>query len=231
MPYLTVEELRKNKTMREDVSPDGGTRFRGTTEPRLALKYFSKDGQILECGPHFGMFTKFLQDNGFIKIHLLDFYDALTFVEKNKITFKEVDFNTETMPYPDDFFDGITAWGIVEHMENPFHFTREVHRVLKKDAIYIMALPNIFHIMSRLIFLKKGMFPRWDTANNHIFVLPRGVFEKTMLRYFDLVEMVYTKPDIQYAFLNKISRRLPANEWFANYVIYVLKKKVFVPFL
>lgn len=227
MSYLTVEELRNIKP-KEGIRSDGGSRFVGSTEPQLALQYFPKEGKILECGPHLGMFTKFLQDNGYSNLHLLDFFDALVFPQRDALAFHEIDFNKDTMPYPDASFDGVTSWGMVEHLENPFHFTREVHRVLKPNGIYIMALPNVFHIMSRLLFLKKGVFPRWDINKNHIFVLPRGVFEKTILRYFDLVETRYTKPEIHYPVLNKLSRWLPANEWFGNFVIYVLKWKPFV---
>ena len=226
MSYLTVEELRKVQP-KEGIRQDGGSRLIGSTEPQLALRYFPKEGKILECGPHLGMFTKFLQENGYSNLHLLDFFDALAFPQKDKLTFHQTDFNKDAMPYPDGFFDGATAWGLIEHLENPFHFTREIHRVLKPGSIYIMALPNVFHIMSRLLFLKKGVFPRWDANKNHIFVLPRGVFEKTILRYFDLMETRYTKPEIHYPILNKLSRFLPANEWFGNFVIYVLRWKPF----
>jgi len=227
MSYLTVEELRKLRP-KDKSSEDGGSRFLGSTEPDLALKYLKKDGVILECGSHLGMFTRILQERGFCNIHTLDFYDALVFPEREKLTFHEINFNKETMPYTQEYFDGVTCWGMVEHLENPFHFTREVHRVLKPGGIYIMALPNVFHIMSRLLFLKKGVFPRWDKNKNHIFILPRGVFEKTILRYFDLVETVYTKPAIHHPWLNWVSSWLPANEWFGNFIIYVLRWKPFI---
>lgn len=233
MPYLTVKELRENahKLKTDGSYEKGGTRFVGTTEPRLALKYFpKKDGKILECGPAFGSFTKYLKDNGYKNIYLLDFYEALSFVKKEDFPFHEIDFNKEAMPYADGFFAGVTAWGILEHMENPFHYLREVHRVLNPESgVFILALPNVFHIISRLMFLKKGIFPRWDAKKNHIFVLPRGVFENTVLRYFDLVETIYTKPSIQYLGLERFSKWLPANEWFGNYVIYILKWKSFKP--
>ena len=231
MPYHTVQELRALAGKKGEKPTDsGGTRYIGTTDPEIALKYIPKTASILECGPHFGMFTKYMADHGYHDIHLLDFFDALHFVSKNNYPFHIIDFNVEKMPYGDNAFGAVTAWGIVEHMENPFHFTREVHRVLKPDGIYIMAVPNVFHIMSRLMFFKKGMFPRWDGTNNHIFVLPHGVFEKTMLRYFDLIETKYWKPGIQYPLLNKFSRYLPANQWFGNYVTYVLRKKPFVEY-
>ena len=233
MPYLTVEEIRKNISVIEtDNQRDiGGSRFVGSTDTSRALKYLPKDGSILECGPAFGTFTEFMQKNGYTHIHLLDFVDALRRGDRNALaSFHESDFNTDRMPYENGFFDGITAWGIAEHMENPYHFMREAHRVLKQDGIFIMSVPSIFHIESRLLFLKTGMFPRWNRRNNHISIFPRGVFEKIFLRYFDLVETAYTKPSLRLNRFNRFSRYFPENQWFGNYAVYVMKKKAFVEY-
>ena len=231
MPYLTVEEIRKNIDLidNDNQRDMGGSRFVGSTDMNRALTYLPKDGQILECGPAFGTFTEFMQQNGYQHIHLLDFVDALHRGDRTKIaSIHETDFSMDRMPYDDTFFDGITAWGIAEHMENPYHFMREAHRVLKNDGIFIMSVPSIFHIESRLLFLKTGMFPRWNRRNNHISLFPRGVFEKIFLRYFTLIETAYIKPSLRLNRYNKFSHYFPENQWFGNYVVYVMKKKPFV---
>ena len=227
MPYVTVEEMRKHPEQieKEGRAKAGGTRFEGSTVPEFALEYFPRDGEVLECGPIFGPFIKYLQDHGYRHIHALDFVDVLTFPDRTKVTMNVIDFNKESMPYPENFFDGVAAWGIMEHLENSFHFVREVHRVLTPGGVFIISIPNVFHILSRLLFLKKGMFPRWNESNNHISILPRGVFEKTVLRYFDLVRVRYVKPHLQFLFFDRFSRWLPSNQWFGDYVVYILKKK------
>ena len=225
-PYITVEEMRTHPEWHEKESVDGGTRFRGSTSPEIAFKYFQdKNGHILECGPHMGMFTKLLKDEGYSNVHTLDFYDALKFVPRDLVDSRILDLNTERFPFEDNTFDGVTAWGIGEHMENPFHFMREVHRTIKPNGVFIFALPNIFHIISRLLFLKKGDFPRWSEKNNHIMLFSKATFKKTFLRYFDLVETVYTKPGIKYLFFSIFDSFLPANEWLGNGVVYVMRKK------
>lgn len=227
--YRTVEEMRRDPSRIEAPerwSATGGTRFERSTEPSLALKYFAKDRPVLECGPLYGAFLQFLLEQGYREVHGLDVVNVLACPGKERIAFHEVDFNMERLPYADGFFQGVAAWGIGEHLENPFHFVREVRRVLRpRDGIFIFSIPNVFHIVSRLMFLKKGMFPSWNETNNHISVLPRGVFEKTVLRYFDLVEIRYLKPRLRYLFLDRFSKWLPANEWFGDYIAYVLRPR------
>ena len=233
MPYLTVEEIRKHKGLveKDNQLEMGGTRFVGSTDTNRALKYLGRDDTILECGPAVGTFTVFLQQQGYRHIHLLDFVNMLQSVDASTVeSCHEIDFNIERMPYADNTFDAVTAWGIAEHLENPYHFMREVHRVLKDNGLFIMSVPSIFHIESRLLFLKTGMFPRWNRRNNHISVLPRGVFEKIFLRYFTVVETAYIKPSFRLNRFNRLSRYAPSNQWFGNYVVYVLKKKPFVPY-
>ena len=58
-------------------------------------------------------------------------------------------------------------------------------------------------------------------------MFPRGVFEKIVLRYFDQIEIRYTKGSFWLNQPGRLSRYLPENEWFGNYVVYVLKKKEF----
>ena len=225
-PYITVEEMRAHPEWTRENREGGGTRFEGSTAPGIAFRYFTdKKAAVLDCGPDRGMFAKLLQERGFENVHAVDFYDNVSFPDRSKLTFHLVDMNREVMPYADKFFSGVTAWGIGEHMENPYFFCREVHRVMKPGGIFIFALPNVFHIISRLLFLKKGTFPRWNISNNHITVFTKDTFAKTFLRYFELVETVYTKPGIQYSFFPVFDRFLPANEWFANYIIYVLRWK------
>jgi len=234
--YLTVEEMRK-KLQFWKKNPDawakrlhhGGSRYDGSTHPETAFQYLgeNKSAMILECGAGPGTFTKILQNRGFKNIHVLDFSPGLYFTDNSKLTFHQIDFNTERMPYPDGHFDFLISWGMVEHLESPFHFMREAHRVLKPEGVFIFSMPNVGHIVSRLMFLKRGFFPRWHEGDSHIFLLPGGVFEKTFLRYFDLLEAKYTKPSIDYRFLKKLSKILPENEIFGNWVVRVLKKKDF----
>jgi|GEM_PF-883572 len=226
-PYVTIEELRRDHSLLVSEMPGrADPRFSGSTDTTIAERYCPKDEPILECGPIFGAFTKWLQEAGYREIHALDFADMLTMPDRGKLTFHEINFNTERFPYEEGFFSSVCAWGIIEHLENPYHFIRELHRVLKSDGVLILAIPNVLHIVSRLKFLKNGYFPRWNKKDNHTFIMPRGIFEKAFLRHFDVLETKYIRPNLN-LYSNTPRWYLPANEWFGNYAVYVLKKKPF----
>ncbi len=243
-PYVTIEEMRAAPRLIEDLpKAGGGTRYEGSTHVRLALRLLEKmprkDLAILECGSVFGQFTKLLQERGYTNLHALDWVDILHFPDKSKLTFHAIDFNMEKIPYPDAFFDVTTAWGIAEHMENPFHFMREAYRVMKPGGTFLFSLPNVAHLSSRIDFLFKGVFPRWNVKSNHIAILPSGIIEKTIYRYFEPVKTVYTKSGVMVTrklkspirkslekIFNQIAVRVfPHSSLFGNYVCYVLKRR------
>lgn len=50
--------------------------------------------------------------------------------------------NFEKIPFGDDYFDNVIAGDVIEHLENPSHFLREVNRVLKKGGRFILSTPH-----------------------------------------------------------------------------------------
>src|SRR5437762_13912630 len=94
----------------------GGTRFDGSTEPELAFRLTTPGDRVLECGPLFGLFTQMLQARGYRDVHALDWVDALIYPDRSALTFGLTDFRRERFPYPDDHFDAVFAWGVIEHM-------------------------------------------------------------------------------------------------------------------
>lgn len=60
-----------------------------------------------------------------------------------------VDFeaDAEDMPIvPSDSFDVVLLMGVMEHMKNPANALQEIHRVLKKGGLLLMAVPFIYPI-------------------------------------------------------------------------------------
>lgn len=230
MQYFTPEEIKKNK---DDIVKKfeirEGRRFLAIKGRNIHIftKFIKEKGaKILDFGAGSGAFLKTIYELGYKNIYGLDIDNYL---DKNiKPLVKELklaDASFDKFDWPDNNFDAVTAWEVFEHLENPHHAVREVHRILKPGGLLLMSIPNIFHIVSKLVFFKRGLFPRWNETNNHIAVFPHGIFEKTFLKYFNLIEEGYVHSRIALPGLYKISALLPENKWFGTWVYYVLSKK------
>lgn len=229
MEYLTPEEILKNKqSVKEkfELRPDRKILpLKGRSVSIFENSVKDKDAKILDFGTGSGAFLGALHGSGYKNLSACDIDDYIDGKFKNFIKdFQPLDASFQKLKWPSGSFDAVTAWEVFEHLENPHNAIREIHRVLKPGGLLIFSVPNIFHIISRIVFFKKGLFPRWNETNNHISVFPKGIFEKTFLRYFDLMKEGYVHAKISLPILNKINF-LPENKWFGNWVYYVLKKK------
>ncbi len=229
MKYFNPSEIKNNKETiqkRFEIHPDRKLlTLKGRNIGIFERTVLNKEAKVLDLGTGSGAFLKAIHDRGYKNIYACDIDDYINTGFKPLLKgFQPLDISFGKLQWPDGFFDVATAWVVFEHLENPHQAIREIHRILKPEGLLIFSVPNIFHIVSRLIFLKKGLFPRWNETNNHITVFPHGIFEKTFLKYFDLVEEGYVHSKISLPILKKL-KFLPENKWFGNWVYYVLRKK------
>jgi SAM-dependent methyltransferase len=58
------------------------------------------------------------------------------------ISYKKVDLDTESLPFPDNYFDTLVFTHVIEHLRNPFQLGKEIKRVLKKGGKIYIEAPN-----------------------------------------------------------------------------------------
>jgi len=94
---------------------------------------------------------------------------AVTAVERYPAQFEaqvplvDADLN-EPFPFVDASFDTTMAIEILEHLENPRRFLRELARVLRPNGVAIVSTPNLTSLLSRFLFAASG---QWDLFFNH----------------------------------------------------------------
>lgn len=194
MEYLSPEELKKNKeVIGKRLSNFTGPTIRYGFGARLFGKLVKdKNAVILDCGTASGGFLKDIANAGFNNLYGIDIDDYLVSENKKLLKeFKTADLSFEKMPWPDNFFDAVTAWCLAPHLENPHNFIREARRILKPGGLLIMSSINVASPTNRQYFLQHGDFPAYHERNNHITILTPAIFKKTVLKYFQLVGNEY----------------------------------------
>ncbi len=78
--------------------------------------------------------------------------------------------------FPDNHFDVVTCWDLIEHLTDPQMFFREVNRILKPGGVFELTTPDIDSLPSRI------MRRRWMgiKSREHLFFFSK----KTLGQYF-----------------------------------------------
>lgn len=108
----------------------------GPAEPLLSrfIDYPELKGkEVLEIGYGVGWLLAELLEAG-AEVHGIDL--SKSHYELCRYRFREEDIDlrvasAEDMPYPDDTFDFVAAWGVIHHASDDARCYREIHRVLK----------------------------------------------------------------------------------------------------
>jgi SAM-dependent methyltransferase len=60
--------------------------------------------------------------------------------------------SAENLPFREGFFDLITAFDVLEHLENPRHALFELSRIIRRDGLFVVSLPleNRLHRLARI---------------------------------------------------------------------------------
>ena len=115
------------------------------------IKKVYSEGRILDVGCGDGLFLEIAKKNGWhINGTELSPY-ASKYASENLGTNI---FNGELpeAKFPDDTFDVVTMWHVLEHVRDPKSYFREVHRILKPDGLLILAVPNVNNLIMRVAY-------------------------------------------------------------------------------
>ena len=163
----------------------GSFRKRSDFFVEQVLPLIPVSGHWLDAGCGSGYFSRMLTASGF-SVHGID--ASRPMVEMARELAREVSLNdglvfnsvttVESLPFPDDHFDGCICLSVLEYLDHPDLCLDELQRVLKPGGLLILSLPHRLgpiRLLQRLIFGSlRAIAPRnWEYATLSNFALTR----------------------------------------------------------
>ncbi len=111
-------------------------------------------GKYLDLGAGQGNLTRLLLEQGHSQVYACDKHPE--YFKVAGLRSQSCDLDHKNLPYAESFFDVVICTEAIEHLENPRHLLREIHRVLNTKGRLIISTPNVLSLRSRLSLLFRG---------------------------------------------------------------------------
>ena len=134
---------------------------------RILQKNVPKNARVLDAACAFGDLLALLDQSNFITYGIDISEYALKRAKKNTRAELVLGDLNKTLPYKSNFFDAVFALDVIEHLESPYRFLLESHRILKKKGILFVQTPNINSFFEKIY--KDKWFAYSDETHLHLF--------------------------------------------------------------
>lgn len=174
-------------------------------------------GKILDVGCGVGDTLILLKELGWETYGIDIDETAVAVAKKRGVDHVRVGFYQDISTYPDNFFDAIRLYHVIEHLDDPLQCLRLVNKKLKKGGQLIIGTPNIESLVSHLF----GTY--WynlDAPRHLVLFSPRTLREAVVQSGFRVTHVEFCSAggllgSIQYALRDKfgINWNLIHTQW------------------
>lgn len=157
---------------------DGYSEYRA----KKALKYIPKNTiTILNIGCGYGFESKIFSESGYKVVGIDVSRKALENAKEYQIETIVGDVQ-EGIKLPDESFDVVYCAEVLEHLAFPSYFFEEVRRLLTKDGLLILMLPNTARLTNRIRLLFWGQLSS-DCIEGHLHEMTPREIKKYLKDY------------------------------------------------
>jgi len=150
--YAPINITSKNDNVDRpgEINPKNVKRYHNIYN--LISKLIKKESRILDIGCAMGGFLDYIASQGFINLYGIDMCEEYIQIAQLKpyINFKIG--CAEKIPFESNFFDVVILDQVLEHLHNPRKVLKEIRRVLAKNGILCIGVPNALQYNSNYIY-------------------------------------------------------------------------------
>jgi len=114
--------------------------------------YFSCKGKILDIGCATGWFLKDMQTEGW-DVSGIEPSKTMVKYARDKLHLDILNTDLENLNLPEDYFDAITMWDVLEHLPRPDMQLLKTKKMLKKNGLLVIRAPDIKGIVPQIAIL------------------------------------------------------------------------------
>lgn len=129
-------------------------------------KVFPERGKILDIGCGYGHFIEIMRDFGWTAWGI-DLSPKTLFYAREK-GLNAANTSIDDVTFPDDFFDAITAFYVLEHLANPLSALKKVIKMLKPGGVVVIRVPHTTPIVRILSVFK---------VKNNLYDIPYHLYD------------------------------------------------------
>jgi 2-polyprenyl-3-methyl-5-hydroxy-6-metoxy-1,4-benzoquinol methylase len=139
------------------------------------------------------------------------------------LTYVSCDLNGE-WPFASHSFDAVVSLEVIEHMENPRHFARELARILKSGGYGLISTPNQLSLASKVCLLFRDQFQSFQDScyPAHITALVPQDVHRIFMEAGLLIDHTWFTDDGRIPFTNFRWQIMPwlRGKWFSDNVAF-----------
>lgn len=129
-------------------------------------RVFPERGKILDIGCGYGHFIEIMRDFGWT-VWGIDLSPKTLFYAREK-GLNAANTSIDDVTFPDDFFDAITAFYVLEHLANPLSALKKVLKMLKPGGVVVIRVPHTTPIVRFLSVFK---------VKNNLYDIPYHLYD------------------------------------------------------
>ncbi|MFH1745099.1 MAG: class I SAM-dependent methyltransferase [bacterium] len=177
-------------------------------------------GKLLDVGCGLGYFVK--KNSAYPDWEVFGYEVSGPAVEfaKNSLKLKNVfRGRVEDSSFPDNYFDVITLWDVIEHIPNPHLSLRYLNKILKRGGFIFMHTPNadvqLFKAKLKKIFQNVNPHAHYMEAKDHVNIYtPKTIKVLLAKNNFKKIKFIHLKPIQSVSGSKNIFLKLLKNFWF-----------------
>lgn len=113
------------------------------------LKQYRRKGRLLDVGSGFGFFLSEMKNRGWDVTGIEISQKAMDYA-RDVLGLTILPGPLEKANFPDNYFDAVTGFYVIEHLPYPMAFLRECHRILKPGGLLLLRYPHTTPIKNLL---------------------------------------------------------------------------------